>query len=147
MSLLNLSAGAPSPIAGLLRSPALFLLARVGLTSAYWIGGLSKLFDWNGALAEAAHFNLHPAAVVAAATIIVELGCSALIIARRATWLACGVLAGFTAVATLIAHAFWTMQGQERFIAMNSFFEHLGLICGFALLAILCEAQAARRAM
>jgi uncharacterized membrane protein YphA (DoxX/SURF4 family) len=144
MTLFIFAGGAPRPIAGLLRSPTLFLLARIGLTSAYWIGGLSKLLDWNGALAEAAHFNLHPPALVAAATIAVELGCSAMIIARRATWLACGVLAGFTVLATLVAHAFWTMQGQERFMAMNSFFEHLGLVCAFVLLAVLCEAPPAR---
>lgn len=143
MSLFSVSGGAPRPLAGLLRSPALYLLARIGLTSAYWIGGLTKLTDWNGALAEAAHFNLHPPALVAAATILVELGCSALIIARRATWLACGVLAGFTVIATLVAHAFWTMQGQERFFAMNSFFEHLGLVCAFVLLAMLCEERRA----
>lgn len=144
MSTVNSSDGAPRQIASILRSPALFLLARIGLTSAYWIGGLTKLLDWNGAVAEAAHFNLHPPAVVAALTILVELACSAMIIARRGSWLACGVLAGFTALATLIAHAFWTMQGQERFFAMNSFFEHLGLICGFVLLAVLCERGPAR---
>jgi len=32
-------------------------------------------------------------------------------------------------------------EGQARFIALNSFFEHLGLIGGFALAAILARRQ------
>jgi uncharacterized membrane protein YphA (DoxX/SURF4 family) len=52
----------------------------------------------------------------------------------------------FTALATLIAHPFWTMVGQERFLATNAFFEHLGLIGGFVIAALLA-ARETRRAL
>ena len=42
-----------------------------------------------------------------------------------------------TAVAMFVANDFWTKTGQERFMATNSFFEHLGLIAGLVLVSIL----------
>jgi uncharacterized membrane protein YphA (DoxX/SURF4 family) len=125
----------PSWLSRVLVDARIQLLLRIGLTSAYWLGGLAKLADWQGAVAEAAHFGLHPAQLAAAATIAVELICSMMIITRTGTWIAAGALGVFTMLATFIAHAFWTMQGQERFFAFNSFFEHLGLVCAFLLLA------------
>jgi uncharacterized membrane protein YphA (DoxX/SURF4 family) len=38
-------------------------------------------------------------------------------------------------MATFIANRYWEMAGAERFMAANSFFEHLGLIGGFVLIA------------
>ena len=110
-------------------------LARVGLTSAYWVGGFTKLFNFADAVAEQAHFGIHPPALFAALTIAVELVGSALVISGRRLWLGAGALAVFTTLATLIAHPFWTMTGHERFLATNAFFEHLGLIAGFVIAA------------
>ena len=110
-------------------------LARVGLTSAFWIGGLTKLFDFSAAVAEQAQFGIDPPGFFAALTIAVELLGSALVISGRWLWLGAGALAVFTALATLIAHRFWEMTGQERFVATNAFFEHLGLIAGFVIAA------------
>jgi uncharacterized membrane protein YphA (DoxX/SURF4 family) len=50
-------------------------------------------------------------------------------------WLGALGLAGFTLMATFVANRFWEMTGVERFMAANSFFEHLGLIGGFLLIA------------
>ena len=76
------------------------------------------------------------------ATVVVELGASALLIAGRLVWLAAGALGVFTAIATLIAHAFWTVDDPvARFHALNTFLEHIGLIGGLALAAILAEIQ------
>jgi hypothetical protein len=38
-----------------------------------------------------------------------------------------------------VALPFWTLAGHERFVAMNGFFEHLGLIGAFAMAAILAH--------
>lgn len=111
-------------------------LARVALTSAYVVGGLTKLFNFSDAVAEQAHFGLHPPALFAALTIAVELVGSALVISGRRLWLGGGALAVFTALATLIAHPFWNLAGHERFLATNAFFEHLGLIAAFAIAAL-----------
>lgn len=130
----------PAPIAVLLKSPALSTLARVLLTLPYGWSGLSKIADLSGALGEAAHFGLKPAWLVVAVTVLVQLAGSAAVILGRASWLGAGALGVFTALATLIAHPFWTVADpMERFHALNTFLEHIGLIGGFMLAAILVE--------
>ena len=135
----------PSPIAALLKSPFLSVLARVLLTLPYWWSGLGKIINLTDALAEASHFGLKPAWLVVTATIAVQLGGSIALILGRAGWLAAGALGVFTAFATLIAHPFWTVADpMERFHALNTFLEHIGLIGGFVLAAILVERDRAR---
>lgn len=127
----------PRPIAAILAQPATAFLARLALTGPYILGGVVKLTDWPGAVAEQAHFGLQPAALFAALTIAVELVGPALILADRLAWLGAGMLGVFTVLAALVANAFWTLHGPERFMATNAFFEHLGLVGGFVLVAVL----------
>jgi uncharacterized membrane protein YphA (DoxX/SURF4 family) len=117
----------------------------VALVSAYVIGGLTKLLDFPGAIAEQEHFGLHPGWVWATLAIVIELGGSGLVILGRLVWLGAGALGVLTAIAMLIANDFWTMEGLARFGAMNSFFEHLGLIAGFVLAALIAAREAALR--
>jgi uncharacterized membrane protein YphA (DoxX/SURF4 family) len=114
------------------------LLARAGLCLAFVYSGVSKLFDFPAAIAEQAHFGLQPAAFFAAATIAVQLGGSLLVLFARGRWRALGaaMLAVFTLIATVIGHAFWSMQGMERFHNLNAFLEHAGLIGGFLLVGL-----------
>nr|WP_315382215.1 DoxX family protein [uncultured Sphingomonas sp.] len=122
-----------------------WFLARLLLVGAYLLGGLVKLVDWQGAVAEQAHFGMHPPALWAALTIAVELVGPVLILTGRWIWLGAGMLGVFTLLAAFTANAFWTMPpGPERFGATNAFFEHLGLIGGFVLAALVAE-QAKRR--
>jgi uncharacterized membrane protein YphA (DoxX/SURF4 family) len=117
---------------------ALAFLGRAGLCLAFAYSGIAKLFAFPDAIAEQAHFGLHPPALFAAATIAVQLGGSALVLFGRG-WLAilgALALAGFTLVATLIGHPFWSESGMDRFRDLNSFLEHFGLIGGFALVAL-----------
>ncbi|RSZ43996.1 MULTISPECIES: DoxX family protein [unclassified Variovorax] len=117
-------------------SPALRWIALLLLCAAYLQGGLNKAMDFNAALAEMNHFGLSPAGPLAVAVIVLELGASALILTGRLRWLGALALAGFTLMATFVALRFWQMPvGQERFMAANSFFEHLGLVGGFLLVA------------
>jgi len=134
----------PVPIAALLRAPAFGPVARTVLTLPYWFAGLYKLTHLPDALGEATHFGLKPAGVVVAATVVVQLGASLLLILGRLGWLAAGALGVFTALATLIAHPYWTVVDPiERFHALNTFLEHIGLIGGFMLAAILVEKERA----
>ena len=115
-------------------------LARLALVGAYLLGGIVKATDWPAAVAEQAHFGMHPAALWAALTITVELVAPILILLRRLVWLGAGMLGVFTVLAAITANAFWTMApGQERFMATNAFFEHLGLVGGLVLAAIVAE--------
>ena len=127
-------------VAVLLEQRWFSVAARALLTLPYWWSGLSKLSDWQAALAEADHFGLEPAGLVAATTIIVQLGGSILLIVGRWAWLAAGALGVFTALATLIAHQFWTIADPvARFHDRNTFLEHVGLIGGLMLAAALAE--------
>ncbi len=79
-----------------------------------------------------------PPALWAAVTIAVELIGPLLILTGRFVWLGAAMLGVFTALAALTANGFWTMQaGPERFAATNAFFEHIGLVGGFVLVAML----------
>jgi transmembrane protein len=130
-------------IAELLAQPWLALLARVALTSAFWLSGIFKLLDFPGAVAEIRGLSgLEPAALFAALVIVVQIGGSLLVIfSDRFAWLGAGALGVFTLLATLLAHAWWTKTGVERFRDFNTFWEHMGLVGGFALAAILAAKQ------
>lgn len=134
-----------SPIDRILDWDGTWFLARLALVGAYLLGGLVKLADWPGAVAEQAHFGLHPPELWAALTILVELVGPLLILLDRVLWLGAGALGVFTVLAALIANDFWTMAGHERFMATNAFFEHLGLVGGFALAAMLSRLRRTSR--
>src|SRR5260221_8592582 len=118
-----------------LATPAVFWIALLGLCAAYLQGGLNKAFDFHSAIAEMNHFGLSPAAPFAIAVIALELGASSLILIGFYRWLGAVALAGFTLMATFIANRFWELPMPERFMAENAFFEHLGLVGGFLLVA------------
>jgi uncharacterized membrane protein YphA (DoxX/SURF4 family) len=116
-------------------SPAVRWIALLLLCAAYLQGGLNKALDFNAAIAEMNHFGLSPAGPLAAAVIVLELGAAVLILTGFHRWLGALALAGFTLMATFVALRFWEMPQPERFMAANSFFEHLGLVGGFVLVA------------
>ena len=108
------------------------------------MGWLIKLTDWHGAVAEQANFGMSPPAFWAALTIGLELVGPVLILTGRLVWLGAGMLGVFTLLAAFTANAFWTMpMGQERFMATNAFFEHIGLIGGFIAVAMIAQRREA----
>ena len=127
----------PPHIAAPLGWQLTWFLGRLMLIGAYLFGGFATLLHWPAASAEQAHFDLQPPALWAALTIAVEIGGSLLVLSRHLIWLEAGVLASFTLLAALLASAFWTMEGGERFTATNAFFEHIGLAGGFILVALI----------
>ena len=127
----------PRWVAVILSWPWLLPISRLALVSAFLIGGFQKLVDFPAAVAEQAHFGLQPAWLWAAAAIVVELGGSSLVIFGRWVWLGAGGLGVLTAVAMLTANDFWEKTGDDRFMATNAFFEHLGLIAGLVLVSVL----------
>ncbi|OLP57003.1 DoxX family protein [Rhizobium rhizosphaerae] len=132
----------PRPLAGALSSPAVTFVALLALCSAYLQGALTKLFDFNGALAEMQHFGLQPAPLFAVGVILFELSMSALVLSGVLRWLGALALAGFTVLATFLAFRFWELPaGMERAMMTNGFFEHLGLVGAFLLVAIRDVAQ------
>ena len=131
------SGGGPPLVERLLRAPGVGALARVLLTAAFWTSGVAKLLDFPGAVAEVAGLGLPAPALVAALTILVQLGGSALVVLDRWAWLGAGALAAFTVAATVLAHAFWNAPADQWAHQFATFTEHMGLVGGFLLAAIL----------
>ena len=115
----------------------IWFLARIGLTSAYIVGGLTKLLNFDAAVAEQEHFGMHPSWLWAGLAIGIEIIAPVLVISGRFVWLGAGALGVLTMIATYVANDFWNMQGLERFAATNAFFEHIGLVAGFVLAAVI----------
>ncbi len=128
----------PRAVEAILDWPPTTHVARLALVGAYLVGAAAKIGDFPGAVAEQVHFGMSPPAFWATLTIIVEVVGPLLILTRRWLWLGAGMLGVFTLLAAFRANAFWTMAaGHDRFMATNAFFEHLGLIGGFVLVAAL----------
>ena len=120
----------------LFSAPWMRFIAYLGLCAAYLQGGLNKLTDFPGAIGEMTHFGLSPASLFAVFVIALELAASLMILTGLFRWLGALALGAFTLMATFLALRFWELpQGMERFMAANSFFEHLGLVGGFVLVA------------
>lgn len=128
----------PRFVTAVLDWPPTAALARLALVSAYLLGAVVKAADFPGAVAEQAHFGMAPPAFWAALTIAVEIVGPLLVLTRRWLWLGAGMLGVFTLLAAIKANAFWAMPAaHDRFMAMNAFVEHIGLIGGFVLVALL----------
>lgn len=105
------------------------------LCSAYLQGGLEKALDFPAALAEMRHFGLAPAGPLALLTIAGELAASLLILWGVLRWAGALYLALFTLAANLVANRFWELAAPARAMAENGFFEHLGLVGAFLIVA------------
>jgi uncharacterized membrane protein YphA (DoxX/SURF4 family) len=118
------------------RATSFFMrLLLLALCSAYIQGGLTKVFDFEHVVGEFDRLGLRPAAPLLVATIALELVASMFIVVgywRRPAALA---LALFTLAATLIVNRYWDVPAPMRVPVMNAFFEHMGLIAGFLLVA------------
>ena len=119
-----------------LQAPVTATATRIVLCLPFWWSGLNKLLDFSGGTAEMAILGLEPAGLFNALTILVQLGGSLLVILNRWTWLGAGALGAFTALATMLAHQFWTLEGIERVRELNTFLEHLAIIAGFVLVSM-----------
>jgi uncharacterized membrane protein YphA (DoxX/SURF4 family) len=133
----------PRPIAQVLALPALDYLARLALASPFLISGVVKLLDFPGAMNEVAGLGLGPAGLFAAAVILTQLGGSLLFLTRRYCWLGAGLLAGFTVLATLLAHPFWAFEGPDRGRQTATFFEHAAIVGGLAIAALFVNVRSA----
>lgn len=130
----------PFPLSALLDSRAFAVLARIVLTFVFWSAGLGMALDYGETLRTMAHFGLQPAHLWPPAVIATLLAGSILVIANRWAWLGFGMLAVFTALSIPIAHAFWTMSGEERLAHFHVAVEHVSLIGGLMAGAIVNRA-------
>ncbi|MFP3547224.1 DoxX family protein [Rhizobium sp. SIMBA_035] len=128
--------GASKVLVGIAGAPPTRTLALLALCAAYIQGPLTKIFNFDAALAEIDHFGLHPAAFFAIAVIVFELTASAMVVSGVLRWAGALAISGFTLMATFLALRFWEMApGMDRMMATNAFFEHVGLAGAFVFVA------------
>jgi transmembrane protein len=84
--------------------------------------------------------GVEPASLLALLAIFIQFGGSVLVIwGGRWAWLGAGALGVFTVLATLLAHSWWTKIGIDRLRDFNTFWEHVGLVGGLMLAAVLAS--------
>src|SRR5262245_60101097 len=116
--------------------PLGMLAARVGLSAVFLYSGFAKLFDWPAGVAETTALGLPMPALALAATVLVQVACGLMVLAGLGARTGALLLAGFTIVATLIAHRFWAHEGQARQQQLTVFLEHAAIAGGFLLLVL-----------
>lgn len=132
-------------VGALLQSRWFFYVGAVAVTYMFWWSGLTKLWDLPGTQAEMAHFGLNPPWLFALATIAVQLAGSALVIfGGRFAWLGAVPLALFTLATIPLAHDFWNMQGQAAILEKLWAQEHISMVGGLILAAIVADLRSRR---
>ena len=110
-------------------------LALVLLCLPYLISGIHKILDFGAGVGEMSSNGLLPPAPYAAVTVIIQIGCSILVITGFLRWLAALALAAFTVLASIIAEPFWRPSDGDYIAMLQAFSEHLGLVGAWLLVA------------
>ena len=131
----------PNIIARLLDWPGFAVIARSVLTFPFWASGLSKLINFSDGVAEMRLYGLEPAVLFNVVTIATMLIGSTLVIADRRLWIGAGALAVFTALTIPIAHPFWQFEGEKAQTDLFFVTEHIAMIGGLMIAAILSRRQ------
>lgn len=116
-------------------------LLRAALASPFLASGILKLSDWPAAMAEFAGLGIWWPQATVAAVIVTQIVGSLLLLQERSAWIGAGILAGFTAAATIVAHPFWAFDGGDRARQLTTFLEHVALIGGLVAAALLAAAR------
>jgi putative oxidoreductase len=109
------------------------LLARACLAAVFLYSALDKIMHRGDAIAELEMFKLAPA--LRWPVIAVQLAGGLSVLLGIYTGPGALLLAGFTIVATLIAHKFWIGSGPPQRRQMTIALEHLAIVGGLLLLA------------
>jgi uncharacterized membrane protein YphA (DoxX/SURF4 family) len=112
------------------------LAARLCLSAVFLYSGFDKLMHWNTGLAEVTGLDLPWPTLALALTIAVQISGGLMVLLGLAARLGAFMLAGFTIVATLIAHDFWNFNGGDRGRQLTIALEHLAIVGGFVLIVV-----------
>jgi uncharacterized membrane protein YphA (DoxX/SURF4 family) len=111
--------------------------ARLCLAIVFLYSGVEKLWYWRASLKEVAGYGLPWPRLCAALTAVTQLSGGILVATGYAVWLGGLLLGGFTIMATLLGHRFWLYRGEQFRHELTTALEHLAIVGGFLLLAIL----------
>lgn len=115
------------------RDAGLGNLARLFLVAVFAFSAIHKALHFDAAAAEMQALGLPMPALTAALVILVQAAGSILLLIPRTAFAGAALLAGFTVVATVIAHGFWRASDQAFVRELTIFLEHLGIVGGLIL--------------
>jgi putative oxidoreductase len=112
------------------------LVARLLLAPLFVYSGIGKILAFGLTAARLPGGEGGLGSLLAAGSIVVELGCaSALILGIWTRWAAI-ILIAFTIAATLMFHQFWAVPAPQVQGQTVNFLKNLGLIGAFAMIAV-----------
>ncbi|WP_298213983.1 DoxX family protein [Acidovorax sp.] len=111
------------------------MLGRMALGALFFVSGIAKIGRFAGVAGFMASKGLPAAELLLAATIALEIGAGLALIAgwhvRYAAW----ALATFTALATVVFHAFWAAEASAYQNQLNHFLKNIAVMGGLLLVA------------
>ena len=110
------------------------LVGRSLLALIFLMSGFGKIVGFGGTASYMASFGMPMVPLMLPLAIVVELAGAAMIIAGFQARLGALALIGFTVVATLVFHRFWTLTGMDATMQQIQFLKNLGLIGGLLLI-------------
>ncbi|WP_312141711.1 DoxX family protein [Pantoea septica] len=119
-------------------SVALYL-SRILLTFFFWMAGIFGLFNFDVIVQEMVAVGLPLPFLFAAATILCQLGGSALVISDRAGygWVGSLMLIVFTLLTIPVGHPFWTFSEPARTQEFHIALEHITVVGGLMMSMLL----------
>jgi uncharacterized membrane protein YphA (DoxX/SURF4 family) len=111
--------------------------ARLCLATIFLYSGVEKLWYWHASLKEVQSYGLPWPRCCTALTVATQLCGGILVASGYAVWLGALLLGGFTITATVLGHRFWLYRGEQFRRELTTTLEHLAIVGGFLLLAIL----------
>ena len=114
-------------------SDALSLIGRVLLTVVFLVSGFGKIGGFEGLVGAIASKGLPMPQVFAAATIVIEIGASLMLVfGWKARW-AAFLLAAFTAIVSFFFHNFWAVPPAQKMMEQIQFMKNLAIVGGLLL--------------
>ena len=111
------------------------LVGRILLGLIFVLSGFAKISGFDGTAGYIASKGLPLPQLVAALTIVVELGGGLALMAGLYTRQVVVVLAGFTLLAGVIFHNFWAVPQPEQMAQQINFMKNLAIAGGMLVLA------------
>jgi putative oxidoreductase len=112
------------------------LVARICLSAVFLYSGVTKLLDLPAAYQEVVGLGLPLPWAALAVTLAVQIAGGLMVLVGWRARFGAFLLAGFTIVATLWAHGFWSLSGVERIRQLTTSLEHLAIVGGFILIMV-----------
>ena len=111
------------------------LAGRILLGLLFVLSGFGKIAGFEGTVGYIASQHLPLPTLVAALTILIELGGGLALVTGFYTRQAAFLLAGFTLLAAFIFHAFWAAPEAARTMQQINFLKNLSIAGGMLVLA------------